>query len=119
MGRELLGIARVLIAARHRAEVHYLAFHAQRNRTFFGDVYSADRVANQPSGTDRGLMVRGAPWLLVTELTNPRSIQTTTRRNIATVQHSTTSQIKNRIIRVESSFVLVGPCCHRMQVEKA
>jgi len=34
---------------------------------------------------------------------NPRSIQATTRRNIATVQHSTTSHIKNRIIWEENS----------------
>jgi len=39
----------------------------------------------------------------------PRSIQTTRRRNIATVQHSTTSQIKNRIIREKNSNLLILP----------
>ena len=40
---------------------------------------------------------------------NPRSIQATTRRNNATVQHSTTSQIKNRIIREKNSKLLILP----------
>jgi hypothetical protein len=55
----------------------------------------------------------------VSEFTNPRSIQTTARRNIATAQHSTTSQIKNRIVRKENSRCLLTSCCHRMQGEKA
>ncbi len=46
---------------------------------------------------------------LVRVLMNPRSIQTTTRRNIAKVQHSTTSQIKNRIIREKNSNLLILP----------
>ena len=50
---------------------------------------------------------------------NPRSIQATRRRNNATVQHSTTSQIKNRIIREKNSKLLIPSCCHRMQGEKA
>jgi len=40
---------------------------------------------------------------------NPRSTQATRRRNIATVQHSTTSQIKNRIIREKNSNLLILP----------
>ena len=54
-----------------------------------------------------GGWLAGVLWRLVTEPRNPRSIQTTTRRNIATVQHSTTSQIKNRIIRVENPYLLI------------
>src|SRR5258708_40202760 len=40
---------------------------------------------------------------------NPATIQATTRRNNATVQHSTTSQIKNRIIREKNSKLLILP----------
>jgi hypothetical protein len=44
----------------------------------------------------------------VSEFTNPRNIQTTTRRNIAMVKHSITSQIKNRITWEDGSLSLVG-----------
>src|ERR1700719_4427472 len=51
----------------------------------------------------------GAFWLRDGERKKPRSIQDTARRNIATVQNSTTSQIKNRINREENSFGVVSP----------
>ena len=51
----------------------------------------------------------GALSRRVGEFRTPRSIQATARRNIATIQHSTTSQIKNRIIREESSFSFADP----------
>ena len=51
----------------------------------------------------------GALGFAVRVFINPRSSHTTTRRNIATVQHSTTSQIKNRIIREKNSKLLILP----------
>jgi len=43
------------------------------------------------------------------ELSQRRSIQDTTRRNIARTQNSTTSQIKNRINREENALGVVSP----------
>jgi hypothetical protein len=65
------------------------------------------------SRTNRREVIVGS-WLVrvalppVRELKKPRSIQPTARRSNAMAQHSTTSQIKNRINREVRSFGLVG-----------
>jgi hypothetical protein len=46
MSGEPLFISRILIAAGRRAKVHKLAPGAQRNRSLFSDVHSADRIAD-------------------------------------------------------------------------
>src|SRR5258708_27595431 len=57
VGRELLFVAGVLIATRHRAEMHDFTPDAQGNRSIFGDMHPADRVAHEPPRTPYSSLV--------------------------------------------------------------
>jgi hypothetical protein len=46
VGRELLFVAGVLIAAGHRAEMHDFAPNAQRNCSIFRDMHPANGIAH-------------------------------------------------------------------------
>jgi hypothetical protein len=59
MGRELLFVARILIATCRGAKMHQLTFDLQRNRSFFRNVHTADWIAHEPSRIDRGLLTSG------------------------------------------------------------